>query len=84
MVDENQKPIIGEPLPEKLSSIHKAAHFMTLDKIVAKMSMSDAEMNGSYFGNLEREHVNKMIGKNQKMFISDFDEFMPNGNPIVI
>ena len=57
---------------------------MTLDKIVAKMSMSDAEMNGSYFGNLEREHVNKMIGKNQKMFISDFDEFMPNGNPIVI
>ena len=42
MVDQEERLIIGEPLPEKLSTVHKAAHFMTLDKIVAEMNMSDA------------------------------------------
>jgi hypothetical protein len=42
MVDEHGKPTIGEPLPPKLSTVHKAAHFMTVDKVVAEMTMSDA------------------------------------------
>lgn len=41
-VDENNKPLIGEPLPSQLTTVHKGAHFMTLDKVVAEMKMSDA------------------------------------------
>lgn len=80
IVDENNNPVIGEPLPSKLSSVHKGAHFMTLDKVVAEMHMSDAQMDGQYFGGDPESGAdpsNKAIGKNQKIVISDFDEYMP-------
>jgi hypothetical protein len=43
-------------------------------------------MNGEYFGGIIRQDQiidNKVVGKNKKLLISDFDEFMPNSNPIV-
>ena len=68
MVDKDSKPIIGEPLPSKLESVHKGAHFMTIDKVIAEMKMSDAQMDGQFFGGEgnenEGEPENKAIGKN--------------------
>ena len=44
-------------------------------------------MDGQYFGGDPlngADPSNKAIRKNQKIVISDFDSFMPLGNPIVV
>ena len=54
---------------------------MTIDKLVCEMPLEHAFNQGQTA--LDNAHFLKQYGPNEGFFISDFDDFMPKGNPIV-
>ena len=72
MVVEGQK---GEILCGAENPSLKGSHFMTVDKIVANFTGQDLARGT---GNIKFNTV-----KSQGLFISDFDNFMPDGNKII-
>ena len=55
--------------------VTKQSHLITLDKPVMEMQMIEAFK--------EEGQKIRTFGKREGLMISDFDNFMPHGNPIV-
>jgi hypothetical protein len=74
--------LLGNLIPQGNRSIaDKKSHFMTVDKIVAKMHVGDTFLESE---DQIQDKVIDQFKSNEAMWISDFDNFMPNGNPFLI
>ncbi|TNV73089.1 hypothetical protein FGO68_gene10189 [Halteria grandinella] len=81
---ESQSVVLGHAVsrqPHDRTIADKKSHMMTVDKLVAEIHIGDTF--------LEREtqikdRVIKQYAKDEGLCISDFDEYMPSGNPFII
>lgn len=77
---ENEAELVGYRMRER-SQATKQSHMLTLDKLVCEMPLRES------FNPQQDELTNKewmqQYGQNEGVYISDFDNFMPRGNPVV-
>ena len=59
----------------------KKSHIMVVDKIVAEVHVGDTFLERE---EQIRDRVIKQYARDEGLSISDFDEFMPQGNPLII
>ena len=72
--------VIGSRVREKTLATKKS-HLLTIDKLVMQMPLKHA-YNQDQLPDTNKD-VLKQRGPNEGVYISDFDNFMPKGNPIV-
>lgn len=73
-VTQGDQEIAGHKIIER-NTANKQSHLLTIDKPVLEMQMIEAFK--------EESQKIRIFGKREGLMISDFDEFMPQGNPIV-
>lgn len=73
-VTQGDQEIAGHKVIER-NIATKQSHLLTIDKPVLEMQMIEAFK--------EESQKIRIFGKREGLMISDFDDFMPRGNPIV-
>ena len=77
---ESKQEVVGYRMTER-SQATKQSHLLTIDKLVCEMPLSKAfDDNQTADSNHD---LMKQYGPNEGILISDIDDFMPRGNPIV-
>ena len=68
-------------MPSKLSPANKSSHLMSVDKIVAQFKIIDLCLLTE--DEVKKRNLFKLTTKSDYLFVSDFDDYMSNRNPIV-
>lgn len=77
-VGEESQTVVGCKIKAKNLSTRQS-HYMTIDKSVFSMLVNETFIPETF----EQKQAIKTFGKREGILISDFDGFMPGGNPIV-
>ena len=90
--DGKSQMFIGQPLPKNLTFASASNHYMTVDKIIGHGNFDinlDPNAANSELRQLDiKQQLSKTdikikpFKKHENVCISDFDSFMPRGNPI--
>ena len=79
-VHSNAGVVLGHPVRSRTIA-EKRSHLMTVDKLVAEMRVGDALAESQ---EQIEDRLVKQYRKEEGLEISDFDGFMPHGNPFLL
>ena len=72
--------VVGHPVRARTTA-EKRSHLMTVDKLVAEMRVGDAFLESA---EQIQDRLVTQFRKDEGLEISDFDAFMPHGNPFLL